>query len=518
MKGHRTVISTVLVAVLVSMSLLIRAPLASAHVTRAGNQTINVAIFTEPANLDFLHEHEMGGTMIDWDIYDQLARYDYSKHKLMPELATSWKQTGPTTWIVNLRHGVQFQKGHGEMTAKDVAFGVNYAIDNKSDIAFLYSGIKKVVAVNKYKVKYILTQPDTAFVMAAIQGFGGQVLSSKAYQKMGVQAFERSPVGTGPFEVKQWVSGDHITLVRNPTYWNAKNIHIQTINVRFVPDATVRENLLTTGQVQFVDSVNYQDIPKLAKNSKLQVHRATGWNWNYISFGTTQGPFGKLQVRQALQYAIDREQIAKAVYFGYATPAYSPLPPKFMYSDPRLNTMYKSSANIAKAKALLKAAGYPNGFTYTAIVPPKDDIIREAQIIAQQLQAVGITLNLKMEDAATYASQQRQVGDYVDFNQITIMSPDPDSAINWFWHSNGILSRNYDNATINSLIDTARTMPDGARRETKYIALQKQMLQQSWFIYVVHRQLVRVMSKSIAGYRATPQDMDALNFRGVSIR
>jgi peptide/nickel transport system substrate-binding protein len=513
--SRKTFIPSVLAAALLILTPLAGEARGVARPVGAVAQTLNVAVFAEPANLDFLHEHEMGGTMVDWDIYDQLARYNYQKQALEPELATSWKQTSPTTWIVNLRHGVQFQFGYGEMTAADVAFGVNYALSTSSDISFLYSGIKKVVALSKYQVEYVLTAPDTAFLMAAVQGFGGQVLSSAAYKKLGAQAFGRKPVGSGPFEVQNWVSGDHITLVRNPTYWNAGQIKLQTINIRFVPDPTVKENLLTTGQVQFVDAVNYQDISKLQANPDLRVDNATGWNWNYISFGTVDGPFGNKLVREAFQYAIDRQQIAQAVYFGWARPAYSPLPPNFMYADPALDALLQPVANDAKAKALLKQAGYPNGFSYTAIVPNTADIQREAVIIAQQLQAVGIKLTLKIEDNATYDSQQRKAGAYVDFNQITIMSPDPDSAINWFWHTDGILTRNYSDPTIDKLIDEGRALPDGPKRQAIYQSLQKAMLDQSWFVYVDHRSLVRVMSKHVMGYVATPQDMDAFNFRSV---
>lgn len=481
------------------------------------SQELKVAMFGEPTNLNYMYEHDMMSTTVDWNLYDQLARWNYQTGKLDPELATSWKQTSPTTWIVNLRKGVQFPDGYGEMTASDVANTVNYIIQNNLPIAFLYAGIKKVDVVNKFTLKYELQYPDTAFVESALQGFGGMVMSWKAFQKMGAEKFSRDPIATGPFMVKTWVAGDHITLVKNPAYWDKSAVKLSNINIRFVPDPSVKENLLTTGSVNFIDSVAYQDITSLKSQPGIKVLSTPGWNWNYISFGTVNGPFGNKAVRQAISYAIDRSAIAKQVYYGYAVPAYSPLPKGFLYSDPSTNTLYGPNANVAKAKQLLAAAGYPKGFSTSIIVPDKADIRREATIIQQELQAVGINAKLDFLDNATYAERQRSIGNFIDLNQITIMSPDPDSAIYWFWYTGGSLAHNYSNQQIDHLIAQGRMLPDGPQRAAVYQQLQKAMIDQSWYIYIVNRDLVRAMSTSVHGYQDTPQDMAALWFKYTSV-
>lgn len=470
---------------------------------------LNVAIFAEPATLDYMQQGDMAATIMDWNIYDQLARWNYETSTLDAELATEWSQESDTAWIVKLREGVQFHKGYGEMTAEDIAFSVNYIIENNARIKFLYGNVANVEVVDTYTLRYNLTEPSTPFVQSSIQGFGGLVLSKAAFEELGPENFARNPVGTGPFEVENWSAGDHLSLRGFDQYWDADFPRVDAVDVRFVPDPSVKLSLLTTGQVDLIDSLPYERLADLEGNPDLVIQTTPGWNWDFISFGSQTGVFADKRVRQAISYAIDRQMLVDAVYYGYAIPAEKPLPPGFMFRDDS-KTKFGANADIETARQLLADAGMADGFSVPGYAPSeKAAVTRAAQIVAEMLKEVGITLDLQFIDNASYAATARTtIGDYLDFNQITIMSPDPDSAINWFWHTGGSLAHDYSNAEIDDLIDRGKKSNDEAERAEIYSQLQELMLDECWFIYTTHRELVKAMTPRVGGYAITPQDMD----------
>lgn len=485
----------------------------------AQTKTLNVAIFEEPNSLNYMEQAGLPATWLDWNIYDQLVRYDYATNSLVPELAESWEQESETSWLVHLRPGVQFHKGYGEMTAEDVAFAVNYIIENSQRVAFLYSAaqVANVEVVDTYTVRYNLNRPFTPFVLTALQGFGGLVLSKQAFEDLGPQEFARNPVGTGPFEVVEWVSGDHITLRKHEAYWDEGYPLLDEVVWRFVPDATVRLNLLSVGEVDFVDNIPYRDIETAQADPNITVQATPGWNWVYVSFGdATSGPFADPRVRQAISYAVDRQAVVDSVYFGHAIPAEKPLPPGFLYEDASI-TRYGPEPDLERARELLAEAGYPDGFSSTIMTGNKEELRRAALVVANQLQEVGIDLQPQFMDQAAYVSASRGEPEaFVDLEDITIMSPDPDTAIHWFWRTGQTLTRNYSSERVDDMILTAAGYVDETQREQAYAELQELMLDEAWFLYLVHAELVRAMGNDVTGYTITPQDMD-IYFKTVDI-
>ena len=484
----------------------------------ASSQTLRVAIFDEPNSLNFMEQAGLPATWTAWNTFDQLVRYDYKTNELVPELALSWEQETETSWLVHLRPGVQFHHGYGEMTAEDVVFAVNYIIDNNQRIKFLYTAaqVRNTEVVDRYTVRYNLNQPFTPFVLTALQGFGGLVLSKAAFEEMGAQAFARRPVGTGPFAVEEWVSGDHIRMVAHEEYWDARYPLVDALEWRFIPDSSVKTNMLAVGEVDFIDSMPYQDIAALEAQPDVTVQTTPGWNWAYISFGDAQtGPFADARVRQAISYAINRQEIVDSVYFGYAIPAEKPLPPGFLYEDPSI-TKYGPTPDLERARELLAEAGYADGFSSELYVGSQDQLRRAAVIIANQLQEVGIMLQPRFLDAASYSQSRRSTGDFVDLGPITIMSPDPDTAIHWFWRTGQAITRNFSNPAIDAMILDAAEPTDPAVRAQRYSELQQAMLDEAWFLYITHYSLVRAMRANVTGYEVTPQDMD-IYFKYVDI-
>jgi len=137
-------------------------------------------------------------------------------------------------------------------------------------------------------------------------------------------------------------------------------------------------------------------------------------------------------------------------------------------------------------------------------------------VVANQLQEVGIDLEPQFMDQAAYSSVFRVPAEFVDLEDITIMSPDPDTAIHWFWRTGQVLTRTYSNADVDNMILDAAGFVDAEERRQAYSELQQVLLDEAWFSYLVHAELVRAMGSNITGYQITPQDMD-IYFKTIDI-
>jgi len=477
----------------------------------ADEKILIVALGGEAWGLNWMDESgDLPGTNIMMNLNDSLARMDYDTAEIYPELALEWWPESDTTWLFRIKEGVKFHKGYGEMTAEDVAFGATSIVQNQYRLKFLFGGIDHWEVVDKYTVRAHLSAPFTPFLMNTVQGLGGSIVSKDAFEELGRDAMNRTPIGLGPFEFEEWVPADHITITKFEDYWDEGYPLLDKVIFRFIPDATVRQELLIAGDVHLIDHPLFKDVAMLKEDPNIVIQSVPGWNWDYISVGHQDGPFGDKRVRQAISYAINRQEIADAVYYGEATPAEKPLPPGFLYEDPDA-TMYPVEGDLEKARQLLAEAGYPNGFRATAATSGRANLRRELEIVAYQLAKVGIELELNFLDMSSYSSISHDLGAYdILLEDITIMSADPDSAVRWFWKSGADLAHGYSNSEVDDLIERGAAASDSQTRKEIYAELQQVMLDEALYVYIVHVNQVRALRKEVTGFEVTPNDMDLL--------
>ncbi|MBW2146944.1 MAG: ABC transporter substrate-binding protein [Deltaproteobacteria bacterium] len=466
---------------------------------------LTVSQFTDPFNLNpMFHKADLHMNRIAYNLYDPLVDWDFEKKKLVPALAIKWYQKDPKTWIFKLRKGVQFHKGYGELTAEDVAFTVNYIIRKKTPSKFLFDFVKEAVVIDKYTVQYNLEQPHAPFLLSAASGIAGRIVSKKAFEEKGVDAFNRDPVGTGPYEFVEWVPADHITIKRFEGYWEKGKPYIDKIIWKTVPAVYTAQTMLRTGQIDFLPDPNFKDIKRLKKQENLEVQSTGGANWDYITFDCAKSPFDKKEVRQAIGYAIDRQAIVDAVYYGWADPDDDPLPSGYLGADPDIQ-VYPNRPDIAKAKELLTKAGYPNGFETTIITSAKENLRRATQIVAEQLKKIGINVKVEQLDQATYVKRVRGASDFkVELEDIGIMSMDPDSTFWWFHHSGTVRMHGHENPTTDKLLEQGRIEQDPVKRASIYQDITRQILEESPYVYIAHVSAVNVYNKALKGYKITP--------------
>lgn len=466
-----------------------------------------VAQYAEPINLNPIIEMvDRPALQIESNVYDTLVRFNYQTGELAPYLATKWARTDAKTWVFQLREGVQFHKGYGEFTAEDVEFFANYIIQEKKPLFFRYSAVESVKAVGKYTVEFKTKEPFAPLLYFVGTGLGGFIVSKRAHKELGGdEAYGRTPIGTGPFEFISWERGNQVVIRRNRRYWRQGRPLLEEIVYRPVPDPFVRRTLLKTGDVDLIVSPDYKDIAEFRRDAKYTVSSTPGWSFDYTQTNVERPPFNIKKVRQAISHAVGRQELARNVYFGEATPDDDPLPPGFPGDTPDIER-YSNEANIVKAKSLLSEAGFSQGLKTTCITSERPSARRSLQIMASQLEKAGITVEIQNLETATYQARWRK-GDFdLATEFIVIGTPDPDSAMYHFFHT-GTNNHGYENRLVDRLLDEARGATDQKRRIDLYRRVLGIALDDAPFTYTAHSNVVFIAKKGLVGVPLTPQEI-----------
>lgn len=342
--------------------------------------------------------------------YDSLT-YAEPTGKLVPDLATSWSMSDDNKEMtLHLRKGVHFSDGSA-MTAAGVAKWLKYFQTTKGIDNAELQQMTSATAAGPLTVHIKLSSPNPGLPNLLSQQYGaGMVASPKAMAKPG--SMKNATDGAGAFKLdpSQTVANSTYTYVRNPRYWNPSAVHFNKVVVKVIQTGSSVEAAVAGGQVNVAEGDG--STVTQAKSSGLQVLSTPGNEWGMWILdrnGKTTKPLGSVQVRQALNYAIERPQIVKALNpNGYADPTAQMGVPEQAGFNPSLDTYY--SYDPTKAKALLSQAGYPHGFTFTAMCTPLLNTCNLAQAIAQSLAKVGVTMKIDSESQIPVFSQKFSSG------------------------------------------------------------------------------------------------------------
>jgi peptide/nickel transport system substrate-binding protein len=324
------------------------------------------AMSFEPGSLD---PHKSGDafTVCQFIGASLVARHPETG-EYVPYLAESWtKSPDGLTYEFKLRKDVKFHDGT-PLTAQDYAYTFMRAIDpaTKSPTAGqTLVGLKSAEAVDDYTLRLNMAMPNSVLMDSLSNTCYLQALPKTAVEKMG-DDFGRNPIGAGPFKFKEWATGDKIVLERNPDFnWGPAFTrggapYIDTVEFRIIPEYATRIAALESGDVDLAD-VETKDVKRVEDLGKYRVYKSISpGSGIHVEMNSTRPPFDDLRVRQALNYAVDRNAIVQVVSNGLGVPLYGPLTPSTMGYWP--GAQYVGyQYDVAKAKALLTEAGYkPN--------------------------------------------------------------------------------------------------------------------------------------------------------------
>lgn len=338
-----------------------------------------------------------------------------------PALAEKWESSADArAWTYALRRGVQFHKGHGEMTSEDVVFTYGRHLDPKivTNQKPLYANVAAVTALDSHTVRFTLKRPDPLFNGSVVTTLSASILCKKAFEERG-QRFNMDPIGTGPFQVESVSPTEGVLLSAFEQHWAGVAASRQ-LRVSFIADTTARTLAFASGQVDMIEGVRAPGwIPTMKQRAPLTIFDATApGSFNLLHVNLTRPPLNDLRVRQALRLGINNAQIA-AAFAGLAVPMVGIIAPQFAGSMKReeLPPELRHEPDPRRAKALLAEAGFPNGVTIPCYTSQREDYASIMLIIQEQLRASGINLDLKIIDHATMHAENRK-----DRNSIALYS------------------------------------------------------------------------------------------------
>lgn len=447
-----------------------------------------VGLKTEPSSMDPQYHALTPNIQISNSMFDGLVNTD-PKLNPQPALAESWTVDGKV-WTFKLRRGVKFSDG-SPFTAEDVVFTYERApkVPNSPSPFTLYlSAVDKVEAVDAETVRITTKEPSPLLLVNLAQL---PIMSKKAASGSapeGKTTVELNSgdglVGTGPYKFVSWKRGAELVLARNDSYWGPKPAWDRIV-YRPMTNAASRVASLLAGDVDMIEDPPTDDLGRLRENKKLFVEETPSARMVYVHMdqfntekspgiqGTDKNPLKDKRVRQALSLAIDRNAIVQRVMGGAALPAANLLPYPMFGTTKERTTIPK--ADVEKAKALLKEAGYAEGFTITLGSPSGRYIndAKVAQAIASMWTRIGVKTNVdalappvffkgrdSYQFSAYLAGWAVSTGEMSNPLNSLLVTPDPKRGV-------GTTNRGrYSNPEMDKLVEQASsTMDDKARAE-----------------------------------------------------
>ncbi|WP_202303665.1 ABC transporter substrate-binding protein [Dryocola clanedunensis] len=474
------------------------------------------------------------GTSVDASavpVYNRLVDFKVGTTELQPSLAESWDVSEDgKVYTFHLRKGVRFQsnkyfKPTRDFNADDVIFSFmrqkdakhpyhNVSNGNYSNFESLEFGslITAIDKVDDNTVRFTLAHPEAPFI-ADLGWYFASILSAEyadAMLKAGTpERVDMNPIGTGPFELKQYQKDSRILFTAFPDYWQGK-AKLDRLIFSITPDASVRYAKLEKNECQVMPFPNPADLPRMKENKDINLMQKAGLNTGFLAFNTQKPPFDNVKVRQALALAINKPAIIEAVFHGTGTAAKNLLPPGVWSADDQLKDY---DYDPQKAKALLKEAGFANGMTVDLwAMPVQRPYNPNAKRMAEMIQAdwakVGVQIKVVTYEWGEYLKRVKDGEHQAALMGWTTATGDPDNFFGPLFTctaaDGGSNSSKWCYKPFDKLIIEARAEGDHDKRVALYKEAQQMMHDQMPAVMIAHSTIFEPVRKNVTGYEIDP--------------
>jgi peptide/nickel transport system substrate-binding protein len=512
---RRAALLLALVAVVTGCGSIGRAPASSS----GSGSELRIAIGVEPDTLDPMRDTTVTVGNVVQMVVESLTRVDRDG-QIQPSLATGWQEApGGLSWTFALRRGVRFSDG-APLDANAVTANLDRVLDpaNQCPICGVLRGaVRSVDVVDTYHVRLTMAVPLAADLVLGLLGTVNYGILSPRTILNGTPGYRQQehPVGTGPYVLRGRVQGEHVTLVRNDRYWGERPAYARQV-VEVVPDAATREALVRSGEAQVALLPPISDLPAMRDDANVKVLLAPGDRSIFIALDTVDGRqplLRNVQVRQALNYAINRDAIVASTLFGAADAATSVMAPSiFGYCaqpdpyryDPRL------------ARSMLQQAGASH--LSISLIAPTGRYIQDfqaAQNIAGDLRAIGVdvqgpltmdwpsyvgTIDVPPARATVDAHLLGWAPGFLDASQATLMF-DPGQI-----PPKGLETSYYDNPAVTALLARAQVESDREARVQEFCDAERHIWNDAPWIFLWTEKFPIVYSSAVTGVTAIPNE------------
>ncbi|MCE9733048.1 glutathione ABC transporter substrate-binding protein GsiB [Pectobacterium sp. IFB5596] len=472
-----------------------------------------IAVGSTFTSLDPYDANDSLSQTVAKSFYQGLFGFD-KEMKLVNVLADSYDVSPDgLAYTVKLHPGVKFHDGSA-FNAAAVKVNLDRASNPESRLKRynLFKMIDKTEVVDDLTVKIMLKTPFSAFVNNLAHP--AAVMISPAALKQYGKEIGFHPVGTGPYRFVAWNQTDFVKVEKFSGYWKAGLPKLDSITWRPVVDNNTRAALLQTGEAQFAYPIPFEQAKVLEKNDKLALVASPSILHRYISMNVTQKPFDNPKVRQALNYAINKEALIKVAFSGYATPAEGPLPGSIDYSVKYQPWPY----DPAKARELLKEAGYPDGFTTTLWSSHNHSTAQKVlQFTQQQLAQVGVKVQVTAMDAGQRAAEVegkgvKETGVRLFYTGWSASTGEADWALSPLfatasWPPAQFNTAFYSNPQVDADLANALKTTDRAEKQKLYKDAQDKIWADAPWIFLATERLVSANSKKLTGFYVMPDTL-----------
>lgn len=432
-------------------------------------------------------------------IFDTLFVVNLETNELEGQICESWEQTSDTSYTFKIRQGIKFHDGT-ELTAEDVKFSLDRAA-NSSSVSYIADFMDTVTVIDDYTVEMTT---DTAYA-PALRNLS--VPFTAIVPKHIVEADEENwalnPVGSGPYRFVEWKQGDSVKLEAFEDYYAGEAL-TKNLVMKVIPEAAQRTIALETGEIDIAYDILVNDLEKIAANEDLILYDAPSLTCYYISMNMNKAPFDNQLVRQAINYAIDRELIVETIACGSGQAADAIIAPAvFGYSDPG-----DYEYNPEKARELLAEAGYENGFETSIWVNDNQTRIEVCQVIQAMLMDVGITCSVEVMEFGTFIQQTSDGEHDMGYFGWVTSTTDADYTYYSLEHSSQMGSpgnRTFINdPEVDALVEKGRTVTDEAERLAAYEELAAKLFEICNNAPVYYSNITAATSNKVEGFVMDP--------------
>ncbi len=489
-----------------ALALLVLAPLA------VQAQTLRVGLAEDPDALDPTLARTFVGRVVFAALCDKLFDVD-EKLAIVPQLAASHEWSADNKALtLKLRPGVTFHDGE-----KFDAAAVKYNIERHktmpgSNRRGELAPVATVDVIDPMTVRLNLSAPFSP-LLAQLADRAGMMVSPKAAQAAG-DKFSAKPVCSGPFKFVERVAQDRIVFERFAQYWNKDAIHFDKVVYTPIPDATVRLANLKSGQLDFIERVAPSDMEKIKAEKKLKTSQITEIGYQGITINIAKSDRAKQnalgrdpRVREAFELSLDRQGLVQVVMDNEATVGNQWVAPNNSYYAKSLPVPKR---DIAKAKALLKAAGEPNP-SFTLVAPTTSDAQRLALVVQAMTREAGFDVKIQATEFATSLNMADK-GDFDAYVLAWSGRADPDGNLFSFHGCKQPLNYSgYCSAETDELLKLSRSQRDPAERKKTFEKIATQVMAERPVIYLYHRNWLWAYSPKLSGVRNVPDGLLRVN-------
>ncbi|EEX13246.1 extracellular solute-binding protein, family 5 [Citreicella sp. SE45] len=475
-----------------------------------------VGQIAEPKALDPAAVTAVNDFRILMNVYDGLVRYKSGTLEVEPALATSWEiSEDGTEYTFALREGVSFHDG-SPFDAEAVVFNFERMLNEDHPfhdtgpfpLAFFFSSVASVEAVDELTVKFTLSEPYAPF-LSNLAYPTGLIVSPAAVEQYGAD-FARNPSGTGAFTFAEWRSNEAVVVEANPDYWDGAPA-LQAVVFRPITDANTRTAEMLAGGIDMMVEVPPVALSEFRSDSFRIFEQAGPHVW-FLILNAKEGPFADKKVRQAANYAINKEALVNDVLEGTAEVAAGPTPPAFAWAYNEALEPYPYDPE--KAKALLAEAG-AEGAELTFFVTEGGsgmlDPIAMGTAIQADLNAVGFDTRIETYEWNTFLGEVNPgLEGKADMAEMAWMTNDPDTLPFLALRSEawpdkgGFNSGYYSNPEVDELLEKARVATDQDERATLYKQMQEIVQEDAPWVFVANWKQNAVTSDRVEGFELQP--------------